>query len=143
MDGRSGFRIPLTPTWQGLAGAPNEVGLTSDTVDPYLYSSTVFIGGRDVAPYAYKDFNFADSVTLEQISNVGITSFLLQDPVFDVHRTVYDMGEYPNGSANDGNNGVGHIAFYTRGNAYKAGGGYYNDSMPRPTDRQYFIGPIY
>jgi hypothetical protein len=138
-DGRSGHRIPLVPALASLPGAPVETGITFANAPFNRYSCSVLISGRGDPTFVYAPYNFFDSVTLMQISNNGVTTYNLRDPEFGIHRSTYDMSQFPE-------TGNGQISFYTRGNAFVVPGvgPYYHDApMPKPTDRQYFIGPVY
>lgn len=86
--------------------------------------------------------NFTGRCTINNLYAL-YTSYLLRDSIYNVHLSAFGMGEY---ALNPTGAGVGGLmSFYTRGNIYRVVGGVrleYVYASP-PTDRTYFLGPIY
>lgn len=129
LDGKSGMR-------DNGSGEPNWV-----TVSPYEYGCIVFISGRAYPPFGEANLNRTTRCSVSNLTAVGPSCYLLRDPAFGIHRTILNMGQFPD-PYTVGAGGL--MTFYVRGNVYtgSGGGAIYDPSAP-VTDRVYFIGPIY
>jgi hypothetical protein len=118
--------------------APADNGSTSHY---YGYGCAVLIAAFNEGA-AVPRVNFTGRCTINNLSALA-TTYLLRDSIYNVHLSAFGMGEYalhPTGA------GVGgFMSFYTRGNIYRVVGGVrleYVYASP-PTDRTYFLGPVY
>jgi hypothetical protein len=86
--------------------------------------------------------NFTGRCTINNLYALA-SSYLIRDSIYNVHLSAFGMGEY---ALNPTGAGVGGLmSFYTRGNIYRVAGGVrleYVYTSP-PTDRTYFLGPVY
>ncbi len=90
------------------------------------------------------NFNPSSVLTVNNVSTPGQCPFLLRDVAFNVHLSMFNQGQFPDGQSG------GKLAFYARGSAYLPPAvfgvppslGAYNPASPA-TDRTYVIGPVY
>ena len=114
------------------------------TLNYYGYGCAVLIAGHAEA-LANPRVNAKGCCTITNLSSSG-TAYLIRDSVYNIHLTAFGQGQFALSPTGEGSGG--RVAFYTRGNIYRVipGSpptlGQYNPASP-PTDRTYFLGPIY
>jgi hypothetical protein len=126
----------------GTSGAAPPAN-TSD-LDYYGYGCAVLFAGRSETLANPKN-NAVGCCTITALTS-SATTYLIRDAVYGIHLAAFGMGQFALSPTGEGMGG--RVAFYSRGNIYRIIPGItptlgqYDYTSP-PTDRTYFLGPIY